>query len=267
METGLKGKNALVTGAGTGIGRAIALALAKEGVNVAVASRNPPPDTLDEIREHGVDAVEIRTDVSEERQVVSMVDRAVDHFGHLDLFVNNAAGAWHEPVTKITSEAWRRTIDTNLSACVFACREVGRHMTARGQGAILIVGSTAQFNRGYFEVSYHISKTGLRVLMTSVALELAPYGIRANLLVPGHYPTLLTAGIDDAGERRLKGIIPARRFGRPEECANAAVFLLSDALSAYTTGAELVVDGGLHLRPIQNFSEDQIVEANAPTTR
>lgn len=262
MDTGLKGKTALVTGGGSGIGRSLALALAAEGVDVAVASRNPDPETVKEIEAHHVQALRVQADVSQEEQVMAMVEQTIDIFGHLDLYINNAAWAWHQPVTRITSESWYRTINTNLSSCVWACREVSKHMIARSQGSILIVGSTAQFSRSYTEAAYHISKTGLNVFMTQLAIELAPYQIRVNMLIPGHYPTRLTSGLAKEKEKLLIQEIPLRRFGQPEECGPAAVFLLSDKLSPYITGAQLVVDGGLHLRPLQLISDAEILNLN-----
>jgi glucose 1-dehydrogenase len=263
MDSGLAGKTALVTGGGSGIGRGIALALAAEGVDVAIASRNPDHHVIEEIEAYGVRALRVMADVSEETQAVAMIQQTIKAFGHLDLYVNNAAWAWHQPVTRITSEAWFGTINTNLSSCIWTCREVCKHMVQRGQGAILIVGSTAQFNRGYGEAAYHISKTGLKVLMTQLAIEMASYGIRVNLLVPGHYRTRLTSGLSAEKEKVMIQKIPFRRFGRPEECGPAAVLLLSDKLSSYTTGTELVVDGGLHLRPIRLISDEEIFALNA----
>jgi 3-oxoacyl-[acyl-carrier protein] reductase len=100
--------------------------------------------------------------------------------------------------------------------------------------------------------------------MESLSTELAPFGIRVNLLVPGHYPTRLTAGITETQEQNLKGEIPLRRFGKPEELGPAAVLLLSDKLSAYTTGSQLVVDGGLHLRPLRFNSDEELRALNEP---
>jgi len=262
MDAGLRGKTALITGGGSGIGRAIALALAQEGVDIAIASFRPEDEALREIEALGVRALHIMADVSVEAQVASMVEQAIAAFGHLDLYVNNAATARHEPVTKITTEAWLATMHTNLSACIWACREVCRHMIARGQGSILIVGSTAQYTQAYREAAYHISKTGLRVYKNTLALEMAPYGIRVNLLVPGHYPTGLTAGISEEVTQIMERAIPLRRIGRTEELGPAAVLLLSDKLSPYTTGAELAVDGGLHLRPLPILSDDEIYAMN-----
>lgn len=262
MDTGLKDKTALITGASSGIGRAIALALAAEGVHIAVADIHQDEQTLGEIEAFGVRAVYLATDVSEEAQVVDMVGGALAEFGQLDLFVNNAAVAHHQPVTKITTDLWLKTLHTNLSACIWACREVCHHMISRGQGSILIVGSTAQYTQAYREAAYHIAKTGLRVYKNTLALEMAPFGIRVNLLVPGHYVSNLTSGIPEATQAVMKQQIPARRFGSPNELGASAVLLLSDQLSPYTTGAELTVDGGLHLRPLPLFDDDEIRALN-----
>ncbi|MBE0689186.1 MAG: SDR family oxidoreductase [Anaerolineae bacterium] len=262
MDAGLRGKTALITGGGSGIGRAIALALASEGVNIVIASRQPEDEALGEIEAFGVQAMHIQADVSDEAQVVGMVEQATAMLGHLDLYVNNAATTRHQPVTKITTDAWLTTLHTNLSACMWACREICRHMISRQQGSILIVGSTAQYTQAYKEAAYHISKMGLRVYKNTLALEMALFGVRVNLLVPGHYVTPLTAGIAEATEAILKSQIPLRRFGSPEELGAAAVLLLSDKLSPYTTGAEFTVDGGLHLRPLPIASDDEIRAMN-----
>lgn len=266
VDSGLHGKTALITGGGSGIGKAIALALAREGVNVAVASNQPERDAaaIRDIEALGVRAASISADVRDEMQVIDMVRGAVEALGGLDLFVNNAAIAQHEPVTRITTEAWLNTLHTNLSACVWACREVCKHMIGRGGGSILIVGSTAQYTQAYREAAYHISKTGLRVFKNTLALEMAPYRIRVNLLVPGHFNTPLTAGMPEDRAAIMRGQIPLRRFGDPDELGAAAVLLLSDKLSPYTTGAELTIDGGLHLRPLPLWSDEEIAQMNSP---
>lgn len=263
MESGLRGMNALITGGGSGIGRAIALALAAEGVNIAIASNRAEDEALREIESQGARALHLRADVSVEADVNAMVEGAIERLGAIDLYVNNAAVARHQSVTRLTTAAWRTTIDTNLSACLWACREICKHMIARGGGGILIVGSTAQFNQAYGEAAYHISKTGLRVFKNALALEMAPHGIRVNLLAPGHFVTLLTAGVSEEKEAILRAQIPLRRFGSTQELAATAVLLLSDRLSPYTTGAEFVVDGGLHLRPLPMVTDEQLMDMNA----
>lgn len=263
VDAGLRGKTALITGGSSGIGRAIALALAAEGVHIAVADIQKEEQTLSEIEAHGIRVLSIPTDVSEEAQVIHMVSTAIAEFGHLDLFINNAAVAHHQPVTHITTDVWLKTLHTNLSACMWACREVCRHMIAHQQGSILIVGSTAQYTQAYKEAAYHISKAGLRVYKNTLALEMAPFGVRVNLLVPGHHVTRLTSRIPETTEAILRQQIPLRRFGDPAGVGASAVLLLSDRLSPYTTGAELTVDGGLHLRPLPIFSDDEIRAMNS----
>jgi len=262
MDAQLRGKTALVTGGTSGIGFHIALALAGEGVAVAIAARRPDAQAVAAIQARGVRVLPIQADVSHEAGVVAMVQQAIQEFGHLDLYVNNAAVAQHQPLTKISSAAWQTTLNTNLAGCLWACREVAKHMVPRKQGSILIVGSTAMYTPGPTETVYRITKMGLKALSQSLAVELAPYRIRVNLLVPGHYRTRLTSGIPPAIEELLTRQIPLRRFGQLQECGHAAVMLLSDALSGYTTGAELVVDGGLHLRPLMFISDQELQGLN-----
>jgi NAD(P)-dependent dehydrogenase (short-subunit alcohol dehydrogenase family) len=263
VDSGLEGKTALITGGASGIGLGIAQALAAEGVDLAIASRNPDPAGLEALRAKGVRVAAIPTDVSREDQVQAMVSEAVRLFGHLDLYVNNAAWTWHQPITRLETSAWMNTIHTNLSSCLWACREVSRHMIARGEGSILIIGSTAMFTVQYRETAYRISKTGLKIAMEVLAVELAPYGIRVNMIIPGHFVTRMTAGFQGEPLRKLLGQTPLRRTGRPEEVGPAAVLLLSDKLSSYTTGTFLVIDGGLHLNPLPVYSDAQISEMNA----
>jgi 2-deoxy-D-gluconate 3-dehydrogenase len=265
MDTGLRGKRALVTGGGTGIGRSIALELAKEGVHVCVASRNPDPKTIGEIEALGVRALRLCTDVSKEEQVVKMVKETIEGLGGLDLYVNNAAAHWDEPVTKVTTEGWQNSLDTNLSACVWACREVARLFISQGYGSILIVGSTCMHTPLYKETSYRVSKTGLKAYMEVLAVELAPFGIRVNMLTPGYFPTRVSAHLarDRSKEKTVLDTIPLRRAGRlGKDIGPAAVFLLSDAVSAYTTGSEIVVDGGIRLRPLPYYSDEEIRQMN-----
>jgi glucose 1-dehydrogenase len=262
MEADLEGKVALITGGGSGIGRSIALALAKEGSHIAIASRNPSKEIIHEIEEFDVRALSLSADVSTEAGVIRMVNATIESLGTIDLFVNNAAGTWHQPITKLSTETWFRTINTNLTSCVWACREVARHMITRGNGSILIVGSTVTFFPVYQQGAYRVSKAGLKIYMETLAIELAPYGIRVNMLTPGHYPTRLTEGIPIPVQEKLKQEIPLRRFGEPEECGATAVLLLSDKLSSYTTGTELIIDGGLSLRPLTMYTDTELYQMN-----
>ena len=262
METGLKGKKALITGGASGIGKGIAMALAEEGVNLAIASRNPDDKVIEELKSKGINVCQIKADVSDEKQVIRMVDTAISELGDLDMYVNNAAWTWHQPVTKITSESWYNTINTNLSSCIWACREASKHMISEGKGSILIIGSTARCFPCYQEAAYRISKMGLYMFMQNLSIELAPHGIRVNMVTPGHFKTRMTGNISQEIESKLKEIIPLGRFGKPIEIGYAALMLLSDKLSGYTTGSDIVIDGGLKLRPISFSTREEIKSLN-----
>lgn len=263
MDTGLRNKSCLITGGNSGIGYGIAKVLAQEGVRLFIAARDEHEEEMRSLRSVQPDTQFLQVDVSSETAVVDMVQRAISACDGIDLFVNNAAGAWHEPVTRISADAFRKTIDTNLAACVWAGREISRHMISRRSGSILIVGSTVRVSPAYGEAAYRISKMGLKMYMETLAIELAPHKIRANMITPGHFPTRLTAGLKPEHEPKLKHEIPLRRFGEPSECGYAAAFLLSDRLSSFVTGADLVVDGGLSLRPLALISDEQITDLNS----
>ena len=263
MDTGLTGHRALVTGGARGIGFAIASALAREGTHLAVADIEPDPEALAVLEGLSPGVVSIRADVGSEAESVRMVAEAEAGLGSIDLFVSNAGAAWHEPVTKVTAENFYRTLNGNLAGCVWGAREAARRMVARRAGAMLIVGSTVRFCPAYREGVYRASKTGLKAYMETLALELAPFGIRVNMLTPGHYPTRINAGMTEEKARRLRREIPLRRFGSPDELGPAALFLLSDRLSSYVTGAEIVVDGGLALRALAMYSEGEILDWNS----
>lgn len=264
MDCGLAGKRALITGGATGIGLGIARALAREGVELALAGHRPNPEAVTSLRALGIRVVPIEADVSQEEQVAEMVRAAIEALGGIDLYVNNAADAWHQGVTAISTEALLQTLSTNLFACIWACRDLARHMITRGSGSILIVGSTAMLNPGYRESAYRVSKAGLAHYAEVLAIELAPYKIRVNTLIPGFYPTALSMRtMTPDGVRSIVAEIPLRRPGDPGDVGAQAVVLLSDKLSAYTTGAQVVIDGGLHLRPLHFLSDADLSALNA----
>jgi NAD(P)-dependent dehydrogenase (short-subunit alcohol dehydrogenase family) len=264
MDTGLAGKTALITGGATGIGFGIAKALAAEGVSLAIASLDLDSANIAELRATGIRVEPFHCDLRQEQQLVAMVEKAIDTFGHLDLYINNAAWAWHQPVTKVDTASLLNTIQTNLFACVWACREVAKHMIARRSGSILIIGSTAMLNPLFQESSYRISKASLPYYAEVVAIELAPFGIRVNTIIPGFNLTkLTTAALSEEALEKILREIPLRRAGLPQDIGSQAVLLLSDKLSGYTTGAAVVIDGGLHLRPLPLYTEEQILALNA----
>jgi NAD(P)-dependent dehydrogenase (short-subunit alcohol dehydrogenase family) len=240
IETGLAGKRALVAGGASGIGRAIALALEREGAAVAVVDR----------QDADVGTARLRFTLGRPEASVHAVERAAAALGGLDLVVFTAAVARHEPVLELTAPAWEETFASNLAACAWTCREAGKLLAAEGGGAILVVGSTTIYTPAAGEAAYRASKAGLKAFVEVLAFELAPSSVRVNLLTPGFVDTPLTAGLSARRREALLREIPLGRHAAPDELTATALLLLSDALSPYTTGAEFVVDGGIRLRPM-----------------
>jgi NAD(P)-dependent dehydrogenase (short-subunit alcohol dehydrogenase family) len=249
MDVGLGGARAVVAGGASGIGRAIALGLETEGARVAVVDRN----------ESDVGTLRLRGDLSDPEAAVSALDEVAATWGGVDLLVHTPAIALHEPATRITPDAWTATLATNLGACTWMCREAARHMLAGG-GSILAIGSTAVSTPAVQESVYRASKAALKTFVEVLAIELAPFAIRVNLLTPGAFATGLTAGMTATRRAALVREIPMRREAQPHELVATALLLLSDALSPYTTGAEFVVDGGIRLRPMPFLDDDEIRE-------
>lgn len=267
MDLGLAGKNALITAGATGIGFGIAQALAAEGVNLMIASKDLDDKNLEKLRHTGIKVEAAYCDVSQESQVIEMVSNAISALGHIDFYVNNAAWTWHRPVTKLDTDSLLNTLQTNLFACVWACREMARHMIQRKSGSILIIGSTAMLNPFYQESSYRISKASLLYYAEVLAIELAPFGIRVNTIIPGFHLTKLTqSGMSEESLTKILAEIPLGRAGLPADVGAQAALLLSDKASGYTTGASIVIDGGLHLRPLPFYSRTELITLNMSGT-
>ena len=250
MDLGLAGKLALVTGSASGIGQAIAVGLAGEGASVVIADRDDATDTIALIPESSLAGV-FRVDLSTRENVESTVERVIEEHGRLDLFVNNAAVAVHRPIHELDERTWRLNIETNLAACVWASSVVSAHLRERGQGNILIIGSTSMYTPRATEAAYRVSKTGLKAFMEVLAVEMAPFGVRVNMLTPGSFNTGLTKGISPDALAAVESAVPLGRSAQPVELVPTALLLMSDVASPYTTGANFIVDGGLHLRPLE----------------
>jgi NAD(P)-dependent dehydrogenase (short-subunit alcohol dehydrogenase family) len=250
MDAELRGQKALVVGGSSGIGRAIAEALADEGASVAIASRGDDRGALESLRARGPHAAHVRGDISTEPGAEALISNAELALGGLDMLVNAAAIRINEPITHLSSDALERTFATNVIGCIYLCRAAARRLVANRGGAIVLIGSTATESAQPGETAYRASKAALRAHLEVLAVELAPFGIRANLVTPGATDTSFIADLGDEQRSRALDEIPLRREARPDEIAPAAIFLLSTALASYVTGAELIVDGGLHLRPI-----------------
>ena len=271
MDLGLNGKNALVTGGERGIGRDVCLSLAREGVNIAycdISIEDGPESPQEEIRRLGRSALAMEVDVSNEDQVIGLVEAAIRELGSIDIFVSNAGIIEWEPITKITLECWNRILAVNLTGAMLCTREVAKHMVERRQGIMLFTSSTIQFNPAYKEAAYRVSKTGVQVFAETAAIELAPYGIRVNTVSPGlinspHWAkgVLPKAANDPQTGEGFMGNIPLSRLGLPKDVGAAYAFLASDKAS-FATGANVVLDGGFTLRPLVLVSQDEIRNMN-----
>ena len=251
----LQGRVAIVTGAGRGIGRAIARLFAAEGAAVVVAARTPSEGTatVDLIREAGGEAFFQQTDVSQGVQVQRLVDASLLHYGHLDVLVNNAGiGGPGKPLQEASEEDWDLVLDTNLKGCFLGMRYAIPPMQAAGRGAIINLSSVLAEHTLPGCTAYTASKAAIIALTRAAALEVGQFGIRVNCIQPGSTDTpMMWEGLDEEGRREIEPQVaaaaPLGKVGRPEEIAQAALFLASDA-SSFVTGASLLVDGGLLTR-------------------
>ena len=235
---------AVVTGAGQGIGRAIAVALAARGVRVVVTDRNTETGTA-VAKEVGGDFLPL--DVSDPRAVAGVAGEVVRRFDRVDVLVNNAGIAHEDDALDVTDEVWHRVLDVDLTGTFVASREFGRHFVSRGSGSIVNISSIAAFigTNPEYHVAYDVAKAGVSQLARSLAVEWARYGVRVNAVAPGRTrtPILDTVGMDDP-QRMTQWIdqIPMGRLLEAEEIAAAVAFVALDATAM--TGQTLLVDGG-----------------------
>ena len=241
----LTGRRALVTGANTGIGQAIAVALAEAGADVAVAGRSEPAETLAMISAAGRTAVNIRADLSSIEPVGRVVDEAVDSLGGLDILVNNAGIIRRDDLLEFSEADWDAVMDTNLKSLFFLSQAAARVMVPQGHGKIINIASLLTFQGGIRVPSYAAAKSGVGGVTKAMANELAASGVQVNAIAPGYIATNNTAALqaDETRNRQILERIPTGRWGRPEDIAGAALFLASSA-SDYVTGHVLAVDGG-----------------------
>jgi len=247
----LEGKVALVTGGGSGIGRATALAFAREGAKVAIADVNVAgsEETVHLIRERGGEALFVRTDVTEAVEVEALINDVGKTYGRLDCAFNNAGTVGKPSSTaQCTEEDWDWVISVNLKGVFLCLKYEIAHMLQQGHGAIVNAASVAGLVGVKNNVAYVASKHGVVGLTKASALECAQAGIRINAVCPGFIRTPIL-NLDGApeGESRYVSIEPMGRLGRPEEVAEAVVWLCSDAAS-FVTGHTMSVDGGMAAR-------------------
>lgn len=257
----LKGQKALVTGANSGIGKATAIGLGRAGADVVVnyvADQESAEAVVREITSFGVRAAAYEADVSQEDQVVAMVDRMVREFGTIDIMVANAGLQRDAPFTEMTLAQWQKVLDVNLTGQFLCAREATKEFLRRGvvpevsrsAGKIICMSSVHQLIPWAGHVNYASSKGGVQMMMETLAQELAPKKIRVNAIAPGAIRTPINRGAWETEQARedLLKLIPYDRIGDPDDIANAVVALASDLLD-YVVGATLYVDGGMTLFP------------------
>lgn len=259
-EFGLQGQVALITGATTGLGRASALALGRSGAQVIVnhLSTDDGAELVDVIRSAGGQACAIAADVSQERQVDAMFNKAIRQFGTVHILVNNAGIQDGAAFADMTLAQWQHVLDVNLTGQFLCARAAVREFIRRGPqpdlspalGKIICMSSVHQAIPWAFEANYAASKGGVMLLMESLAQELAPQRIRVNAIAPGAVRTAINrdAWTTEEALEKLLMLIPYGRIGEPADIAQAVLWLSSD-LSDYVTGSTLLVDGGMSLYP------------------
>jgi 3-oxoacyl-[acyl-carrier protein] reductase len=246
----LKDKTAIVTGGRRGIGKAIALAFARSGADVAVCDIDMKDGSLDktadQIKKLGSKSAAFQTDISKRTEVEKMVQAAANALGPIDILVN-CAGVWIPGRTLIecSEEEWDKVMDTNLKGCYLCCQAAGKLMAVQRKGSIINISSQVGLTPGAGAGAYPISKAGIIMLTRQLALELAQFQIRVNALAPGVVKTDFNAEFwkDPAKEKEASSMVPLNRLAEPEDIAEAALFLASDSAS-YITGEVLAINGG-----------------------
>lgn len=255
----ISGKNAIVTGGGTGLGKAIALEFAKAGVNVTIASRNMDhlAPTVMEIQSLGRKAIAIAADVRDEQMVKKMVAKSVEEFGHIDILVNNSGTGFEIPFEEMSLRAWNAILEIDLTGTYLCSRYVGKHMIGQRSGVIINIASIAGRRGAPLSCHYAAAKAGVINLTNSLAGEWGKYHIRVNCIAPG--PILTDAAkklFTDRGIRDEKEMLSLwgsgcalGHCGTPEDIGYAAVFLASDA-ARFISGTTLYIDGCHGLGPV-----------------
>lgn len=243
----LQGKTALVTGASKGIGKAVALKYAEHGANVAftyLSSVEQGQALETELASKGIKAKGYRSDASDFAQADKLINDVITDFGSLDILINNAGITMDNLLLRINEEAWDKVINVNLKSCFNTVKAVTKQMMKQRSGSIINMTSVVGLKGNAGQSNYAASKAGIIGFTKSVALELGSRGIRANAIAPGFIETEMTAKLDEKVVQSWRDAIPLKRGGKPDDVADACVFLGSD-MAAYISGQVIQVDGGM----------------------
>jgi acetoacetyl-CoA reductase len=244
----LEGRQALVTGAARGIGRAIAVALAAEGADIAINYQSSEADArslADELAKAGRRTLLFKGDVGERSTWNSMVEKIKQSWGRLDILVNNAGITRDKTLRKMTDDDWLAVLHTNLNACYFGVSAVAPMMIEQKFGRIINISSFVGQAGNFGQANYAASKGGIIAFTKTAALELAKYNVTCNALAPGFTETGMLAKVPEPVRATILARIPMGRFGKPDEIANAVLFLA--AHGDYVTGQQINVNGGVYM--------------------
>ncbi len=244
----LEGKNALITGAAQGIGKSIAIGMAKEGANIAIADVNieSAKNTSQEVRSIGVKSIAIKLDVSKQDDVTNAFETCIKEFGTLDILVNNAGITRDTVLLRMKEEDWDMVLNVNLKGSFLCSKEAVKIMAKQRSGKIISISSVVAYIGNPGQSNYSSSKAGLIGLTKTIAKEYASRGIRANAIAPGFIQTAMTDILSDEVKNEMKKSIPLGQFGTPEDVTSSVIFLASKE-SDYITGQVIHVNGGMYM--------------------
>ncbi|MFD2922343.1 SDR family oxidoreductase [Halobacillus naozhouensis] len=247
----LKGKTAIVTGGGRGLGKQIAEGFAESGANVVVCSRKLEAcqEVSEALTEHGVESLALPCDVTNTDDIQHVVEKTVERFGRIDILVNNSGATWGAPVEEMPLEAWQKVINVNVTGTFLMSQAVGKVMLEQGEGKILNIASVAGLKgsdpKFMDTIGYNSSKGAVLTFTKDLAVKWGPRGIHVNAIAPGFFPTKMSKVLIEQGGDAFLEATPLRKFGGEDDIKGAAVFL-SSAASNHITGDVVIIDGGSH---------------------
>ncbi|WP_088007335.1 SDR family oxidoreductase [Indiicoccus explosivorum] len=247
----LKGKTAIITGGGRGLGAQIARGFAEAGANIVLCSRKVEAceQTADQLEELGVKALALACDVTDPDDVRNVIERTMETFGAIDILVNNSGATWGAPAVDMPFDAWEKVMNVNVNGTFLMSQAAGKVMIAQGCGKIINISSIAGLGgtdpRFMDTIGYNTSKGAVITMTKDLAAKWGQHNINVNAIAPGFFPTKMSKVLIERGGDQILNLTPLRRFGTDEDLKGAALFLASKA-SDYVTGDVLVVDGGMH---------------------
>jgi NAD(P)-dependent dehydrogenase (short-subunit alcohol dehydrogenase family) len=248
----LKGKVAIVTGGGRGLGEQIAVGFAEAGANVVVCSRRVEAceEVSQKLKEIGVESLALKCDITNPEDVKNVVDQTVEKFGQIDILVNNSGASWGAPAEEMPLEAWQKVMNVNVTGTFLMSQTAGKVMLEQGSGKIINIASVAGLKGSNPKVmdaiGYNASKGAVITFTKDLAVKWGPRGIYVNAIAPGFFPTKMSKGLLEKGGQAILEGTPLRKFGSDTDLKGVAVFLAAPA-SDYITGDIVVVDGGTHV--------------------